>query len=100
MLNTKICFEQIKTVMRYCYTPIINRIKTDHGKLRMWSNWEPSYTDGEYVNCATILKNSLAVSLKAKIYLPWRRQWHPTPILLPGKSQGWRSLVGCSPWGC
>ena len=29
----------------------------------------------------------------------WRRQWHPTPVLLPGKSQGKRSLVGCSPWG-
>ena len=27
-----------------------------------------------------------------------RRQWQPTPVLLPGKSQGWRSLVGCSPW--
>ena len=30
--------------------------------------------------------------------LIWRRQWHPTPVLLPGKSHGWRSLVGCSPW--
>ena len=29
-----------------------------------------------------------------------RGQWHPTPVLLPGKSHGWRSLVGCSPWGC
>ena len=29
----------------------------------------------------------------------WRRQWHPTPVLLPGKSCGWRSLEGCSPWG-
>ena len=28
-----------------------------------------------------------------------RRQWHPNPELLPGKSHGWRSLVGCSPWG-
>ena len=28
-----------------------------------------------------------------------RRQWHPTPVLLPGKSHGWRSLEGCSPWG-
>ena len=28
-----------------------------------------------------------------------RRQWHPTPVLLPGKSHEWRSLVGCSPWG-
>ena len=29
-----------------------------------------------------------------------RRQWQPTPVLLPGKSHGWRSLVGCSPWDC
>ena len=28
-----------------------------------------------------------------------RRQWHPTPVFLPGKSHGWRSLVGCSLWG-
>ena len=28
-----------------------------------------------------------------------RRQWHPTPVLLPGKSHGRRSLLGCSPWG-
>ena len=28
-----------------------------------------------------------------------RRQWHPTPVPLPGKSLGRRSLVGCSPWG-
>jgi len=27
------------------------------------------------------------------------QQWHPIPVLLPGKSHGWRSLVGCSPWG-
>ena len=30
----------------------------------------------------------------------WRRQWQPTPVLLPGKSHGRRSLVGYSPWGC
>ena len=29
----------------------------------------------------------------------WRRQWQPTPVHLPGKSHGRRSLVGCSPWG-
>ena len=28
-----------------------------------------------------------------------RSQWHPTPVLLPGKSHGRRSLIGCSPWG-
>ena len=30
--------------------------------------------------------------------LSWRRQWHLTPVLFPGKSHGRRSLVGCSPW--
>ena len=29
----------------------------------------------------------------------WRRQWHPTPVFLPGESQGQRSLEGCRPWG-
>ena len=31
--------------------------------------------------------------------IPWRRKWQPTPIFLPGKSHGWRSLAGYSPWG-
>ena len=31
---------------------------------------------------------------------PQRRKWHPTPVLLPGKSHGRRSVVGYSPWGC
>ena len=34
------------------------------------------------------------------MYMYQRRRWHPTPVLLPGKSHGRRSLVGCSPWGC
>ena len=41
------------------------------------------------------------LSLYILVYLVWvrRRQWHPTPVLLPGKSHGRRSLVGSSPWG-
>ena len=31
--------------------------------------------------------------------IPWRRKWQPTPVLLPGKSHGQRTLVGYSPWG-
>ena len=30
--------------------------------------------------------------------IPWRRKWQPTPVVLPGKSHGQRSLVGYSPW--
>ena len=32
--------------------------------------------------------------------IPWRRKWQPTPVFLLGKSHGWRSLVGYSPWDC
>ena len=32
------------------------------------------------------------------ILIYWRRKWHPTPVLLLGKSHGWRSLVDYSPW--
>ena len=29
----------------------------------------------------------------------WRRKWQPTPVFLPGESQGWGSLLGCHLWG-
>ena len=32
--------------------------------------------------------------------IPWRREWQPTPVFLPGGSHGQTSLVGYSPWGC
>ena len=31
--------------------------------------------------------------------MPWKRKWQPTPVLLPGKCHGQKSLVGYSPWG-
>ena len=39
-------------------------------------------------------------SLSLFTFMHWRRQWHPTPVFLPGESQGWGSLVGCCLWGC
>ena len=40
-----------------------------------------------------------ATSLSFFTFLHWRRKWQPTPVFLPGESQGRRSLVGCSLWG-
>ena len=42
---------------------------------------------------------SILKEIDPEYSLEQRRQWHPTPVLLPGKSHGRRSLVGCSPWG-
>ena len=40
-----------------------------------------------------------ATSLSLFTFMRWRRKWQPTPVFLPGESQGRRSLVGCRPWG-
>ena len=51
----------------------------------------------------SVLKLYFNIKLYLLKYRPFlairRRQWHPTPIFLPRKSHGRRSLVGCSPWG-
>ena len=64
---------------------------------------EPPLPRGLGATCQTQLR----VILKEPEHKQWgptawhrqRRRWHPTPALLPGKSHGQRSLVGCSPWG-
>ena len=40
-----------------------------------------------------------ATSLSLFSFMHWRRKWQPTPVFLPGESQGWGSLVGCRLWG-
>ena len=44
-------------------------------------------------------RTQLRDSLSLFTFLHWRRKWHPTPVILPGESQGWGSLVGCCLWG-
>ena len=38
-------------------------------------------------------------TFQSHVYVFFSFLWHSTPVLLPGKSHGWRSMVGCSPWG-
>ena len=53
-----------------------------------------------YPNTSQTLIFLLSIVLSFPRCHVWRRQWQPTPALLPGGSRGQRSLVGCSPWGC
>ena len=50
------------------------------------------------VKCLPAMQETWAQSLDRED--PLGRKWQPTPVPLPGKSDGWRSLVGYSPWGC
>ena len=56
----------------------------------LWAVWG-QFIFGQFLDLAYMSQDLQAPSR--------RRQWQPTPVLLPGKSHEWRSLVGCSPWG-
>ena len=45
------------------------------------------------------VRHNWATSFSLFTSMHWRRKWKPTPVFLPGESQGWRSLVGCRLWG-
>ena len=45
------------------------------------------------------VRHDWATSLSLFSFMHWRRKWQPTPVFLPGESQGWGSLVGCRLWG-
>ena len=66
----------------------------------MW-NKILSYVDIHVWLCTSFLTEWIAlwVTENALWCIFWRRKWQPTPVLLPGKSHGWKSVVGYSPWG-
>ena len=52
------------------------------------------------VRASSFLVESLGFSIYSNVLSAnQRRKWQPTPVLLPGESQGWQSLVGCRLWG-
>ena len=57
--------------------------------------YKPSFL----IFCLCFLISGKRSNLVSCLDMEWRKQWHPTPVLSPGKSHGQRSLVGCSPWG-
>ena len=65
-----------------------------------WPEWGGSPQKRDISICTrAIIVICFFLNLGHCSYFTWRRQWHPTPVLLPGKSYGQRSLVGFSPWG-
>ena len=67
-----------------------------NSKSSLWSIFAPSLAP----HLMTFFSPASCYRCCEKLPLFFRgAQWHPTPVLLPGQSHGWRSLVGCSPWG-
>ena len=67
--------------------------KPDGGIQNLHKQWE------NFFDIIVQVRDLILLCLHPSYQLVRRRQWHPTPVLLPGKSHGRRSLVGCR-WGC
>ena len=72
---------------------------TSRGRLRIASNSLRKDVPGGSDGKASCLQSRRAGFDPWVGKILWRRKWQPTPVLLPGKSHGWRSVVGYSPWG-
>ena len=82
--------------------PILERTR-----LKFGSNSNFFFLALKFIKCCSSFEHMKKgwierIQQKRNLDDPWfyrRRQWQPTPVLLPGKSHERRSLVGCSPWG-
>ena len=82
--------DDLTCLLRNLYAGQEATVRTGHGT----TDW---FQKGKGVHQGCILSLYL-FNLHCRVHHR-RRQWHPTPVLLPGKSHGRGSLVGCSPWG-
>ena len=63
--------------------------------------YEPEFDPGRLQSMGSLrVRHDWATSLSLFTFMHWRRKWQPSPVFLPGESQGWGSLVGCCLWGC
>ena len=91
----------------YMYSPgilaVLKNRYIEKWEISSWSRTRsssPFLFPGFFFNWGIVASQYIQQSkLAACIHISQRRQWHPTPVLLPGNSHGRRSLVGCSPWG-
>ena len=74
----------------YLFTYVYDRRRQWHPTPGVW--WAAIYG-------VTRVGHDWATSLSLFTFMHWRRKWQPTPVFLPGESQGRGSLVGCRLWG-
>ena len=84
--------------LRNLHTVLLEKAMAPHSSTLAWNiPWmeEP----GRLQSMGSLrVRHDWATSLSLFTFMHWRRKWHPTPVFLPGESQGW-SLVGCRLWG-
>ena len=92
--------EQYTIIYAHMYTTSLEKAMAPHSSTLAWKiPWmeEP----GRLQSMASLrVRHNWATSLSLFTFMHWRRKWQPTPVFLPGESQGQGSLVGCCLWDC
>ena len=80
---------------------ILEKVMATHSSTLAWKiPWTEEPGRLQSMGSLRVRHDNWATSLSLFIYMHWRRKQQPTPVFLPGESQGWGSLVGCHLWGC
>ena len=86
--------------IRSPYTPNTEKAMAPHSSTLVWKTpWTEEL--GRLQSMGSLrVRHNWVTSLSLFTFMHWRRQWQPTPVFLPGESQGRGCLVGCRLWGC
>ena len=94
----------VKECSNYCTIKLISHASTEKAMAPPSSTlaWKIPWTEepgGLQSLGSQRVGHDCMTSLSLFTFMHWRRKWQPTPVFLPGESQGWGSLVGCRLWG-
>ena len=82
----------------FCYSDIWEKAMAPHSSTLAWKIPWMEVPGRLQTTWSLRVRHDWTTSLSLFTFMHWRRKWQPTPVFLPGESQGWRSLVGFSIW--
>ena len=83
-----------------CYIGFLEKAMAPHSSTLAWKILWKEEPGGLQSMGSLRVGHDSVTSLSLFTFVHWRRKWQPTPVFLPGESQGRRNLVGCRLWGC
>ena len=81
------------------YAKLLEKAMAPHSSTLAWKIPRTEKPGGLQSMWSLRVRHDWATSLSLFTFVHWRRKWQPTPVFLPGESQGQRSLLGCHLWG-
>ena len=82
-------------IIKYNYIIVSEKAMAPHSSTLAWKNpWTEEPGRLPSIRSLGVRHDFTVTSLSLFTFMHWRRKWQPTPVFLPGESQGWRSLVG------